>query len=509
MSSILIAWLAVLGASGLYWALSRKDLARRLFIVVVSLFVGTSLVVSTFKEGRFGRSEPVLEADKAEMLLRFGTSMKVLETSFKSISSTSSGNWRDKDFHDEASGVLEEAIRKSPDSTALKVKLAIVLADSGKEDRKAPAIQLMKEVAARKSGKESALGRTLLDIYTGKGVVGEDLTTLQRNITGFLPQGWYRDAALMRLYKVSGDVVKYDRLVEDITDRGGKLWLHMLTVMLVGLGAALIGGITVLVQLFTMPRKIGRSEDEGDGPEAVPWDLKTVYVVLVFWLATQILVGGLAQSLVKSLGLLTSGALTAALATALIYIVSNGPGILYIYLIALKPRGITLFDGLRLHKKVGSVGPVRLVLCGMATWCVAIPAVMLAYLLAAKVLGAQGSSNPIIALVLEAARSSNYAATILFYLTLGVLAPLCEESLFRGFLYRSLRKRLGVGTALIVSAALFSVVHMDVGALVPLMVLGWLFGFVFERTRSLLPAMVAHGMWNSGTFTLVILIFGS
>jgi uncharacterized protein len=130
-------------------------------------------------------------------------------------------------------------------------------------------------------------------------------------------------------------------------------------------------------------------------------------------------------------------------------------------------------------------------------------------LIAMKFMNSQGSSNPVIALVMEAARSADVPSILMFYFTLGVLAPICEETLFRGFLYTSLRRYWGALPSLLLTAFLFAGVHMDAGGFLPLFGLGFLFGFVVERTKSTLSSMVAHGLWNSGTFTLVLLLFGN
>jgi len=61
--------------------------------------------------------------------------------------------------------------------------------------------------------------------------------------------------------------------------------------------------------------------------------------------------------------------------------------------------------------------------------------------------------------------------------------------------------------SMLVSAVLFAGVHLDAGGFLPLLTLGMLFAFTLERTRSILPCMVAHGLWNSGTFTMVLLVF--
>jgi len=199
---------------------------------------------------------------------------------------------------------------------------------------------------------------------------------------------------------------------------------------------------------------------------------------------------------------------TALLMTA-IYIVSNGPGLLYIYLFALRPSQSKFFDALKIRLRYGDRGPGQMVAAGLMAWLAAIPLMALAYYISTQLFGSQGSSNPIIAIVTEAARHENFSATLLFYITLGVLAPICEEALFRGFLYTYMRRFWGVLPAALVSAALFSLAHLDPGGFLPLFCLGSIFAIALEKTKSVIPAMIAHGLWNSCTFTLVIFLFGN
>ncbi len=110
----------------------------------------------------------------------------------------------------------------------------------------------------------------------------------------------------------------------------------------------------------------------------------------------------------------------------------------------------------------------------------AIPCVVVAYLIAAKYLGSQGSSNPIISVVMHAARTNNIAATMIFYATLAGLAPICEEILFRGFLYSALRKYWGILPSMLLSALAFAGIHLDAGGFLPLFTLGMLFAFTFR-----------------------------
>ena len=81
-----------------------------------------------------------------------------------------------------------------------------------------------------------------------------------------------------------------------------------------------------------------------------------------------------------------------------------------------------------------------------------------------------------------------------------VVAPLCEEIFFRGFLYRILRGRMGLWPALILNGALFGSVHLASGG--PLAValiapLGFLLCLVYERSGSIYPGIALHALNNA------------
>jgi membrane protease YdiL (CAAX protease family) len=76
-------------------------------------------------------------------------------------------------------------------------------------------------------------------------------------------------------------------------------------------------------------------------------------------------------------------------------------------------------------------------------------------------------------------------------------APVVEEVAFRGILYGTLRTKLGVAPAAILSGAMFAVVH-GYGAIGFASVLwsGIIWAVAYEKTRSLWPAILAHGINN-------------
>jgi uncharacterized protein len=87
-----------------------------------------------------------------------------------------------------------------------------------------------------------------------------------------------------------------------------------------------------------------------------------------------------------------------------------------------------------------------------------------------------------------------------------VLAPLAEELLFRGFMYRSLRNRLGSWSAACVIGAVFGAIHYSgpdtLELLPPLAALGVAFCVLYERTGSLYPAIALHAVNNALAFAV-------
>jgi uncharacterized protein len=86
-----------------------------------------------------------------------------------------------------------------------------------------------------------------------------------------------------------------------------------------------------------------------------------------------------------------------------------------------------------------------------------------------------------------------------------VVAPLVEETVFRGFIYGVLKRYTDGWYAAVCSAALFAIVHMHVGSLVPLFVLALGLCAAYERTGSLLVPMGMHALFNGVSTTFLLL----
>jgi len=91
-----------------------------------------------------------------------------------------------------------------------------------------------------------------------------------------------------------------------------------------------------------------------------------------------------------------------------------------------------------------------------------------------------------------------YGHSLAFALsTVSVIAPLAEETLFRGFVYGWMRKHLAIAPSTLLSAALFAGVHFEAVIFLPLLVLGAVLALLYEYSGSLLPGAIVHGIFNA------------
>jgi uncharacterized protein len=106
--------------------------------------------------------------------------------------------------------------------------------------------------------------------------------------------------------------------------------------------------------------------------------------------------------------------------------------------------------------------------------------------------------------VLETLGSNGGEALLLLSAALTcVVAPICEEFLFRGFIFTTLRNWKGMWPAAIITGVLFGGVHLGSAPtldLVPLMGLGFGLCLLYRYTGSLYPCFAAHSLNNSVAF---------
>ncbi len=102
-------------------------------------------------------------------------------------------------------------------------------------------------------------------------------------------------------------------------------------------------------------------------------------------------------------------------------------------------------------------------------------------------------------------RGEDHGQVILLGTAAVLLAPLAEETLFRGLLFARLRVPVGRPLAYGVSALAFALIHANPTGLVIYAWLGLTFAFALERTGRLWPAIVVHMGNNAFAFAALLL----
>ena len=85
-------------------------------------------------------------------------------------------------------------------------------------------------------------------------------------------------------------------------------------------------------------------------------------------------------------------------------------------------------------------------------------------------------------------------------------APLLEEIIFRGVLFQTIKRYAGSAVAVVASAGIFAALHGTLFVIVNIFFLGLLFGYLFDRTGSIVPGIVLHFLFNATA--AVALLFG-
>ncbi|HKW44204.1 MAG TPA: type II CAAX endopeptidase family protein [Candidatus Eremiobacteraceae bacterium] len=91
------------------------------------------------------------------------------------------------------------------------------------------------------------------------------------------------------------------------------------------------------------------------------------------------------------------------------------------------------------------------------------------------------------------------------FVTVALAAGVCEEILFRGVVFAALVQRMEFWQAAVLSGLIFATAHLDKWSFFALWAVGTGLAFLYYKTRSLWPNIVAHTAFNA--FTLVVVYF--
>ncbi|MDR0727474.1 MAG: CPBP family intramembrane metalloprotease [Puniceicoccales bacterium] len=106
-------------------------------------------------------------------------------------------------------------------------------------------------------------------------------------------------------------------------------------------------------------------------------------------------------------------------------------------------------------------------------------------------------------LLLEDSPPLAWAIPVIF--TAVVIAPACEELLFRGGIYRFLKGKISPIPASLLTGSIFALLHWNWNAFLPLFFLSVFLTHLYEREGSLHAPIIVHGLLNANSIVLALL----
>ena len=111
--------------------------------------------------------------------------------------------------------------------------------------------------------------------------------------------------------------------------------------------------------------------------------------------------------------------------------------------------------------------------------------------------------QPIVQLLLKS--NINFVTATTLFIAVVVLAPICEEIFFRGFLFRCIYKNFSLNNSLWISSSIFACAHQHLATFLPLMFLGYLLGFSYAKTGNIFVNIGIHALFNGTNYILIFL----
>jgi membrane protease YdiL (CAAX protease family) len=303
----------------------------------------------------------------------------------------------------------------------------------------------------------------------------------QAEVAEVLPAGWFYDRLAERLARRANDTAFADRIQEQAAVRVDRqfVWSHRLTI--VQLGAMAVGTLVCMLFWFRRnePSSFVRLHEPGVPP---PWPGGVGAAVL--------LRGGAIGAMLTALFLIYAPPDNASL-RALAIPMTNVPLLLLAYRYLFRPAGMTFDEGFGLEIGWARVGRLA----------AAVSAVVAVGLWGEWVVDRLSEPFHLTSHWTEWfdadlvwASPTLTAMSLVEYV---IFAPLFEELAFRGLLFAILRRKFRFLPAALISASIFAIAHgYGLVGFISVLWSGLLWAWMYEKTGSLLPGMLAHAINN-------------
>lgn len=299
---------------------------------------------------------------------------------------------------------------------------------------------------------------------------------------GALPSPLARTLLEMALYARAGDTARADALRQSVAQQAVRGVLMLGAVLLVVGAAGIVGFGVLLWYLITRPALPTRPAPE-EPPDAYDPLLWALVIFLLVMLNAPTL-----QQMLRDFRVDGSSA---------IYLLAVLLPLMY--LVSLRGQAdavgrIKWFQG-SFWRQMGAA------FAGYAAYVPILFVLLGITLLMAPALPAE-QTNPVGE---RAAEMRSVLGWLWLFLQVAVLAPIIEEVVFRGVLFKVFWQRTGrVWLSAFMSGYLFAVIHPQfLGGILPITVLGAILAIVYAHTRSLLPCILIHAL-NNGLITLLM-----
>jgi hypothetical protein len=303
-------------------------------------------------------------------------------------------------------------------------------------------------------------------------------------------EGWFEATALQRLFSLQQRPDALNALAQTQDQAALSALIRL----------ALVGGLPLLGILFGTSILvfwlvwIAWKKQNAVGPAwAIPWDAVQIQVVLTGWFLGFLTAGWLVPRLYVTTLQIQPTQLSywqQSIQLLLTYVAGAAVGLILIHRVTeWKLIRFKLFDNWPLW--------------GIGGYLVALPVVVVAAALAQFLLPQGGGGNPILPIILQ---SQGWGPRLVLLLVVSVCAPVFEEILFRGFVLASLSRYLSMWKAVVVSALLFALAHLNLADVLPLTALGIVLGVIYSQSRNLLAPMLLHSFWNAGSLVALLIL---
>ena len=402
----------------------------------------------------------------------------------------------DTDLLSESMDDLIRSDGTAPSQLIVVGTLALVI------EREQYALEALDELASR-SDEElesfSAAAVQLSDLAKGRN---GSIDSLQSSLNGTGASDWLRLSLLALDTRRKVEVSVADHHEEQARISAFSFVNRVRGIGAIGFTLCLLGSL--LVMFWPMVRRALQGANlNGLGEAPSPFILESTHRIMIVWFLGHIALAATLSTAAMAMG---GTPKSQALNVTMQSLLGGGLGLWLIQHWGRRDQDmVSLWIPLRIGLTPSTKG-----LLGLGAWVigglsVGLILVIGGTLISAILIGESGSTQSALELFSE---HQNIEVRAALAISAVVFAPIFEEIIFRGFLYRNMRDILGKTPAMMLTGFLFALVHLDLNLLFPLAGLGFGLCLLYERSGSLLAPIFVHALWNLAQLAILMVLVG-